>query len=430
MRIGIWCDYGFTLEPSEGIGVFVDNLVRGLLVAGPDCRITLKANPRDAHRLADTVATGDGRVTVAAEPQPDRWQRLTTNLFRRLRKGVGYHGPERPWAHRLDGLLATWQRRADHAGDDARRRIIAGCDVWLLPYVGLDQTFGRPTVLVIHDLVSYHFPSMQSPVRLRELRARVDRQVAAARVVACMSEFIRTTDLVGTLGLPRERTRVIPAAVPADIGAGPDRTPAADAAPVSGDVRSPFLLYPARFKPYKNHAWLVDALALLHARGERDWQVVFTGICACPPDLARRIDHLGLTAHVHVLRKVTRRQLRDLYRRAWATVVPSLYEQGSFPLMEALACGCPAVAAAIPALEEQFAPLGEAMPFVDPADPAALLPVLDRIAADRSGFIAAQGAGFRGMQAYTWADAGARWLALLREAAAPARAPGGESAAA
>jgi hypothetical protein len=31
IKLGIWCDYGITLEPSEGIGVFVANLVQGLI---------------------------------------------------------------------------------------------------------------------------------------------------------------------------------------------------------------------------------------------------------------------------------------------------------------------------------------------------------------------------------------------------------------
>lgn len=422
MRIGIWCDYGFTLEPSEGIGVFVDNLVRGLLVADPTCHVTLKANPRDAHVLAAIAARGAGRIAVVAEPPPGRWTRTRVKLIRKIRRHVGHHGPDHPWAWRVDRLLAGWQRHADRAGEEARQRIIAACDAWLLPYVGLDQAFGRPTVPVIHDLVSYHFPGIMSPAQLREFKGRVARQVERARVVACMSEFIRRHDLIGTLGLPPDRTRVIPPAVPDDIRGATDRP--ADRAPPSGTtvgslpdgVRPPFLLYPARFKTYKNHAFLVDALALLHRRGERQWQVVFTGIRRCPRDLARRIDRLGLGDHVRVLRKVSRAHLGELYHHAFATVVPSLYEQGSFPLLEALASGCPAVAARIPALVEQFAGLGEAMPSFDPADPTALLPILERIERDRGAFIAAQATRFREMQAYTWADAASRWLEVLREA--------------
>lgn len=421
MRIGIWCDYGFTLEPSEGIGVFVDNLVRGLLVADPTCHVTLKANPRDAHVLDTAVARGAGRIAVVTEPYPGRWTRTQVKVARKIRRYVGHHGPDHPLARRLDRLLVDWQRHADRAGEAARQRIIAGCDVWLLPYVGLDQSFGRPTVPVIHDLVCYHFPGIMSPAQVREFKVRVDHQVAHAQVVACMSEFIRHHDLVGTLGLPPERTRVIPPAVPADILVGTDHDGGSDepsgtaVGTLPDGVRPPFLLYPARFKTYKNHAFLVDALALLHDRGEREWQVVFTGIRSCPRDLARRIDGLGLADHVRVLRKVSRARLGHLYRHAFATVVPSLYEQGSFPLLEALACGCPAVASRIPPLVEQFAPMGEAMPFFDPADPATLLPILARIGADRSGFTAVQAAGFRGMQDYTWTDAATGWLAVLRE---------------
>ena len=436
MRIGIWCDYGFTLEPSEGIGVFVDNLVGGLLVADPTCHVTLKANPRDAHVLDAAVARAPGRIAVVTEPYPGRWTRTQVKIARKIRRYVGHQGPDRPLVRRVDRLLADWQRHADRVGEAARQRIIAGCDVWLLPYVGLDQSFDRPTVPVIHDLVSYHFPGIMSPAQVREFKVRVDRQVARARVVACMSEFIRRHDLVGTLGLPLERTRVIPPAVPADIlggtdhAAGGDGPPGIAAAALPDGVRPPFLLYPARFKTYKNHAFLVDALALLHRRGEREWQVVFTGIRSCPRDLARQIDRLGLADHVRVLRKVSRDDLGHLYRHAFATVVPSLYEQGSFPLLEALTCGCPAVASRIPSLVEQFAPLGEAMPFVDPADPAALLPILARIGADRSSFIAAQAAGFRGIQASTWADAAAGWLAVLREVTeAEQPAPRGAAAA-
>lgn len=418
MRIGIWCDYGFTLEPSEGIGVFVDNLVRGLLAADPRCHVTLKANPRDRQVLDGVVAGGGGRVAVAAESPPGRWTRTRLKGWRKLRRLVGHPGPGRPLAHRVDRLLDHWITRTDRTGEEARRTIIAGCDVWLLPYVGVEQSFDRPTLPVVHDLVSYHFPGVMSPARLRAFRAIVERQVGQARLVACMSEFIRHHDLVGTLGLPAERTRVIPPAIPADVlgTAGDD---AGDrAGPLPDGVRPPYLLYPARFKTYKNHAFLVDALALLHGRGERDWQVVFTGIRGCPADLARRIAGHRLDGHVRVLRKVSRATLRDLYRRAFATVVPSFYEQGSFPLMEAIACGCPAVASDIPPLVEQFAPLGTAMPFFDPAGPATLLPILARIGRDRGGFVAAQQAGFRAMRAYGWAEAASRWLAVLHEVAA------------
>jgi len=76
---------------------------------------------------------------------------------------------------------------------------------------------------------------------------------------------------------------------------------------------------------------------------------------------------------------------------------------------------------AIPALQEQFAGFGTAMPYLDPADPASLAPIVDRIESDRTGFVAAQQQAFRIMQQYTWRDAAVRWLDVLNEAASRPR---------
>ena len=234
-----------------------------------------------------------------------------------------------------------------------------------------------------------------------------------ARTVACMSRFIHDHDLVGTLGLPIDKLKVIRAAVPADLTLGPLEVAAA-AEPV---VTPPYLLYPAGFRPYKNHAWLVEALVLLRKRDRTEWKVVFTGNGPCPEDLRRLIARRGVEDAVVLLGKVSRQRLAALYRGAFATVVPSRYEQGSFPLMEALHCGCPAIASAIPSLREQFAPLGDAMLYLDPDYPASLLPLLDQIGDDRDTFIARQKAGFEAMSRYTWTDAAKQWLAVLAEAA-------------
>jgi len=418
MRIGIWCDYGFTLEPSEGIGVFVDNLIRGLIVADPECQVTLKAHPDNLAVLEPAARSGAGRVEVIAEPPLRGPGKLAFKALRGLRKSLGTPDEQQPLRHYFDKALAVGQRWLEAGQEANRQRIINSCDVWLLPYVSLDQEFSRPTVVAIHDLVTYHFPDMVSQSRLRILKQRVTRVAAAARLVACMSNFIRDHDLIETLHLPQEKLRVIPPAVPSDLQG--DAAVGHDSQLPPG-VTTPYLFYPASFRPYKNHAWLVEALALLKHRDGDRWKVVFTGIRHCPAALRKLIDRLGLSAEVVALGKVSREQLQSLYRHAFATVVPSLYEQGSFPAMEALHCDCPAVVSAIPALQEQFAGFGAAMAYLDPADPASLVPIVDRIEADRAGFVAAQQQAFRVMQQYTWRDAAVRWLDVLTEAASSSR---------
>src|SRR5262249_1083327 len=53
LHVGIFCDYGFTLTPVAGIGVFVHNLINGLAALRPRLRLTVLANPRDRDGLAD-----------------------------------------------------------------------------------------------------------------------------------------------------------------------------------------------------------------------------------------------------------------------------------------------------------------------------------------------------------------------------------------
>jgi glycosyltransferase involved in cell wall biosynthesis len=55
---------------------------------------------------------------------------------------------------------------------------------------------------------------------------------------------------------------------------------------------------------------------------------------------------------VHFLQNITDSALLDLYRNAALLLFPSLYEGFGWPVVEAHACGCPAVVSAIPALIE------------------------------------------------------------------------------
>lgn len=64
LHVGIYCDYGFTLTPNAGIGVFVSNLIDGL-VSMPDApTITLVANPSDRHVLTDAARRWGPRVRM------------------------------------------------------------------------------------------------------------------------------------------------------------------------------------------------------------------------------------------------------------------------------------------------------------------------------------------------------------------------------
>ena len=77
MRIGIWCAYGRTLLPTEGIGVFTHAVARGLAGLPEVSDVQLLVHAGDEPAVAATVAAGKGRIHVATlERQPwlDRWR--------------------------------------------------------------------------------------------------------------------------------------------------------------------------------------------------------------------------------------------------------------------------------------------------------------------------------------------------------------------
>ncbi len=74
----------------------------------------------------------------------------------------------------------------------------------------------------------------------------------------------------------------------------------------------------------------------------------------------------GLPQPACYLGRVSDAQLKALYENAACFVFPSRYEGFGLPPVEAMACGCPVIAADIPVLREIC---GEAVQFCDPSSP-------------------------------------------------------------
>lgn len=484
-RVGIWCDYGYVTLIEQGIGIFVQNLVRGLLDLSEDVEVALLVRPGDAQlgKLVELKQKGGTRLQIVPEQRESsldvrlglaraavqgveqrlariaassrsvraRAKAVVESLARRVlrRPRSARQAAVCLWGAPLLATLAAaaallfpcWRllralgqtalfplRAIDNvlqmAADRPRspettsavdRARSAECDAWVIPYDGFDWPLDFPSVLVIHDLVHVHFRDTFPAEVLERLEAIIPQRAAEATLCACMSDFILHNDLEGVLRLPPSKTRRIRPAAPEDF-------PEVSAADVRRlrppQLNRPFVLFPAAFRPYKNHRLLVEMLRELEAEGE-DWlDLVFTGFASMPSELAELVARRRLEGRVHTLGFVDRRTLAVLYSRAFATLVPSLYEQGSFPIYEALAWKCPAACSSIPALREQCASLGDAMLYFDPHDPREAARVVLEIRDRRAEIIAAQQAAKAALWQRTWRDAAGEWLSVLREAAA------------
>ena len=198
-------------------------------------------------------------------------------------------------------------------------------------------------------------------------------------------------DVIATLGVPADRVHVAhPAARQEFRPDGP-----------AADLGAPYLLTVATLEPRKNLQTLVEAHRLLGGdlllavAGGEGW--------GDQPELdSSRIRRLGF---------VSDDELARLYRGAAAAVYPSRFEGFGIPVLEAMACGCPAVVSSHPSLDEAS---GDAAVRADPDDPAALASAIERALGERARFAAA---GAAHAATFTWREAGETFLRGYEEAA-------------
>ena len=228
-----------------------------------------------------------------------------------------------------------------------------------------------PAVVTLHDVQHRDLPSLFSAGERAFRAVAYDRAARRAAAVIVPTEFVRER-AVARLGLDPTRVHVVA------HGVDHERFRPGDGA------REPFLLYPAKGWPHKNHALLFEALPRIRA-ARPELRLVVTGFDGDVPE--------GVERRGHVLPD----ELAGLYRRAAALVFPSRYEGFGQPPLEAMACGCPVAASRAGSLPEVC---GDAAVLFDPDDPAAIaagvLEALDRAEELRSrGLVRAE--------RFTWA---------------------------
>lgn len=250
---------------------------------------------------------------------------------------VGRRGPSR-----IAGMALSARRSRELPS--RLERIDALHYALTVPVPGTETT---PTVVTLHDLQHRDLPDFFGPARRSFRRVAYDRAARAAAAVVVTSEFVRgrATQL---LELDAARVHVVPHAIDHEVFRPRD------------EEREPFLLYPARPWPHKNHPRLFEAFASLRATRPRLRLILTGGGLERLDPLPDGVERWGV---------VSTERLASLYRRAACLVFPSLYEGFGLPPLEAMACGCPVAASNAGAVPEVC---GDAAVLFDPTDPSAI----------------------------------------------------------
>lgn len=129
-------------------------------------------------------------------------------------------------------------------------------------------------------------------------------------------------------------------------------------------------LYVGNDPPYKNLEILPRAMQLMRERWPR--AVLFATLPAG--------HQLGKVPGMEMTGRLSRSALHEAYRLASALVMPSLVETAGLPMVEAMSCGTPVLAADRPYAHDIC---GSAARYFDPCDAADLARSLEGLAGDR-----------------------------------------------
>jgi glycosyltransferase involved in cell wall biosynthesis len=230
----------------------------------------------------------------------------------------------------------------------------------------------RRTVLTLHDLALKAHPEWLPAGPGRWYWGRFIPWTAAFADCVLVGSRAARADALRLAGIEARRVRVTPWGVPPDMAAGA-APGAAETARQRHGLPERYVLYVGTIDRRKDLGTLLGALALLDARVS----LVMAGtIIAGRTDFEAAVDRLGLRSRVRGLGYVSRDDLPGLYAAAGAFVYPSLYEGFGLPVLEAMACGVPAVTYNVSSLPDVA---GDAAVLLDPpVSPRALAAALTR----------------------------------------------------
>src|SRR5437899_6661892 len=165
-----------------------------------------------------------------------------------------------------------------------------------------------------------------------------DRAAAAAAVVTVSEANARY--IVKNFGVPTAHIHVIPCGVDGERFS-----------PHGERLEPPHVVCVARLRPVKNLGLLLEACAVLQSRGV-EFRCVLVGDGPCRDELEAIRARLGLSGVVELVGAAEQAEVLAWWRRATIAALPSTSGGMPVSLMEAAACGRPAVATAVGGIPE------------------------------------------------------------------------------
>ncbi|MGK7345286.1 MAG: glycosyltransferase family 4 protein [Candidatus Nitrospinota bacterium M3_3B_026] len=319
--------------------------------------------------------------------------------------------------YRLNAVEIFLKRRMGETASQytLMRRVVertaraAGAGLMFFPtHLDAPPGLSIPYAVTAHDMIQAVM--MERFYGSRRSRAVLRKQIAAlqgARLVIAVSEHTKG-DVVRLAGVEHGRIAVIHNGVDEVFRPG---------APPPGRFVLPerFILNVGGIDPRKNVDLLLGAFTGF-AKQRPEYGLVMTGAMENDPEyprFLRLVRELELEGKVFTLGYVTQGELAGLYGLADVFLYPSLYEGFGLPVLEAMACGAPVVAADRSSVPEVA---GDAAILLDPNEPEAFTKALLTLADSEDGRKKLSRAGVERAAGFSWDTCAERTYEALASA--------------
>lgn len=237
----------------------------------------------------------------------------------------------------------------------------------------------KPIIVTLHDLQDIHFPEFFTPEHRIERSIYLYRSANLADKVLVSFNHIRE-DIVKFFNQNENKVVVFPLPLTKYWNTRLEQKP--DEKIIKKfKIGYEYILYPAITWKHKNHITLIKALKLLKEKGVSIKLICSGGQNEYYNFLENEIIQHNLQDDVKFIGIVSEEELFNLYKFSRLVVIPSLYEAGSGPLIEAIWLGLPVICSNVTSLPKT---IGDERFIFDPLNAEKLADLISRILTDKS----------------------------------------------